>query len=462
MLKQFVIISVFLLISMVLFSQEEPIDSSLFKGPSPYEYILLDTTPQAEKLVYKPILGLGRGMFTFLGDVRDNYYAHPTVGRGAWLFTISRTINRYFDLQFNVTYGKLAGNTQTKDRFINFETEALIGGVALQYNFRHLIKKPSRILPLISIGFESFEFNSKADMRDAKGNWYYYWNDGTIRNVPQSEANELNSIILHRDYKYETDLRELNLDGLGKYPQIAFAFPVDVALSYNLTHRLKARVGFTYHFTTNNNIDNISDKGEGNRKGNKKGDNFIFTYFSISYDLFSPPRLTPLESHFSDVDFSMLDKEDEDGDGVVDLWDECPETPLGVKVNSKGCPLDKDGDGVPDYRDEEIESPKGALVDLKGVSYTEDQLISMSEPPKAVPSNRICDYMPELCPEKSKVKKFKRSFEEMPAKFKPVDLNNDGYISIEEINIAIDKFFDMQTNLTIEDIYELNDYFFDQ
>ncbi|MCX7863256.1 MAG: hypothetical protein N2449_09720 [Bacteroidales bacterium] len=445
-----------------VFAQEEPIDSTLFKGKSPYEYILLDTTPEPEKLVYKPILGIGRGFFMFLGDVRDNYYAHPTIGRGAWNFSVSRTLNKYFDIRFNIIYGKMAGNTQTQQQFYNFQTEALLGNVLIQYNFRHLIKKTGYLLPTISLGFESFEFNSKADMYDAQGRYYYYWSDGTIRNKPETVGNELNTILLQRDYVYETDLRELNLDGLGKYPQVAIAFPVDFALEYRFSHRVKAKVGCSYHFTLNNNIDNVSDKSQGNRKGTKKGDSFLFTYFTLTYDLFSPPKLTAIEQHLSDVDFATLDKEDEDGDGVIDIWDECIGTPLGVKVDSKGCPVDKDNDGVPDYRDDEPESKKGAIVNLRGVTYTEEELIAAAEAPRAVPTNQLCEYFPSMCPEQSKVKKFKKSFAEMPAKFKPVDLNNDGYISIEEINIAIDKFFDMKTNLTIEDIYELNDYFFDQ
>ncbi|GAB4446067.1 MAG: hypothetical protein Fur0028_00220 [Bacteroidales bacterium] len=453
---------VFALQNALVFAQEEPIDSNMFKGPSAYEYILLDTTPEPEKLVYKPIVGIGQGFFTFWGDVRDNYSSHPTVGRRAWTFMVTRTMNKYFDLRFNVIYGKLTGNTQSNGRFINFQTDALIGGVLAQYNFRHLIKKPSRIYPNIAIGIESFEFNSKGDLYDANGNMYHYWSDGTIRNIDESQGTEQNSIMLHRDYKYETDLRELDLDGIGKYPQVAIAFPIDLNLEYKFSHRLKAKVGATYHFTINDNIDNISSKGEGTRKGNKKGDHFIFTYVSISYDLFSPPKLTPLESHFGDVDFAMLDKEDEDGDGVIDLWDECPETPLNTKVDAKGCPFDKDGDGIPDYRDEESESKKNAMVNLKGVTYTEEELIAATNPPKAVPKNQLCDYFPSLCPEVGKFKKFKRSYDEMPEKFKPVDLNSDGFISIQEINIAIDKFFDMQTNLTIDDIYELNDYFFDQ
>lgn len=45
-------------------------------------------------------------------------------------------------------------------------------------------------------------------------------------------------------------------------------------------------------------------------------------------------------------------EKDSDGDGVPDSKDECPDTPPGVKVDEKGCPLDRDNDGVPDYLDD--------------------------------------------------------------------------------------------------------------
>ncbi len=42
---------------------------------------------------------------------------------------------------------------------------------------------------------------------------------------------------------------------------------------------------------------------------------------------------------------------DTDGDGVADSDDKCPNTPKGVKVDAKGCPLDQDNDGVLDADD---------------------------------------------------------------------------------------------------------------
>lgn len=57
---------------------------------------------------------------------------------------------------------------------------------------------------------------------------------------------------------------------------------------------------------------------------------------------------------------------DTDGDGVPDHRDSCPDTPKGVAVDDKGCPLDSDGDGVPDYLDKCPDTPKGAKVDESG------------------------------------------------------------------------------------------------
>jgi OOP family OmpA-OmpF porin len=48
---------------------------------------------------------------------------------------------------------------------------------------------------------------------------------------------------------------------------------------------------------------------------------------------------------------------DADGDGVKDRKDQCPDTPSGVTVDSKGCPVDTDRDGVVDYLDKCPEIP---------------------------------------------------------------------------------------------------------
>src|SRR5699024_3699842 len=45
-----------------------------------------------------------------------------------------------------------------------------------------------------------------------------------------------------------------------------------------------------------------------------------------------------------------------------------PDTPSGVTVDEKGCPLDSDNDGVPDYLDKCPNTPDGVTVNEEGCS----------------------------------------------------------------------------------------------
>jgi len=63
---------------------------------------------------------------------------------------------------------------------------------------------------------------------------------------------------------------------------------------------------------------------------------------------------------------------DDDGDGVPNHLDKCPDTPKNVKVDAEGCPLDSDGDGVPDYLDKCPGTPKGVSVDAAGCPIDSD------------------------------------------------------------------------------------------
>ncbi|MBE0599566.1 MAG: OmpA family protein [Desulfuromonadales bacterium] len=64
---------------------------------------------------------------------------------------------------------------------------------------------------------------------------------------------------------------------------------------------------------------------------------------------------------------------DTDGDGVIDAFDRCPGTPLGVPVDGYGCPADADRDGVPDYLDQCPNTPAGAAVDRQGCPADADR-----------------------------------------------------------------------------------------
>ena len=72
-------------------------------------------------------------------------------------------------------------------------------------------------------------------------------------------------------------------------------------------------------------------------------------------------------------------EKDSDRDGVLDSADNCPGTPYGVEVNSKGCPLDDDGDGVPNYKDNCPDTTdRAARIDSDGCYMKLERKVSVT------------------------------------------------------------------------------------
>jgi outer membrane protein OmpA-like peptidoglycan-associated protein len=63
---------------------------------------------------------------------------------------------------------------------------------------------------------------------------------------------------------------------------------------------------------------------------------------------------------------------DADGDGVADGIDTCDSTAKGARVDARGCPMDTDGDGIFDGLDQCENTPRGAVVDDKGCPVDTD------------------------------------------------------------------------------------------
>ena len=329
-------------------------------------------------MFYGPTIGLGVGMFKFYGDILDAQYGNPLVSNIGYDLHLKQQLNDYLTAKFYVLFGTLSANERSENRNLNFKSSIRVGGFALMYNFDHVLPKSRSISPFISLGIESVEFHSKTDLYDRNGNEYNYWSDGSIRDLPQHDVNASEANIIQRDYVFETDLREQNYDGYGKYAERTWAVPFGIGAKLHLTKNIDFTIGTTFHFTFSDYIDNIDAQSTGERLGNQTqnggNDNFLMSSFSISYNFLKHKKIDKVENFDELIDYSAYDLDDEDGDGVIDFDDECPWTPAGVEVDEKGCPLDKDGDFVPNYKDDELESRDGAPVTRTGVEMTDDMI----------------------------------------------------------------------------------------
>ncbi|MDH4056957.1 MAG: OmpA family protein, partial [Gammaproteobacteria bacterium] len=140
----------------------------------------------------------------------------------------------------------------------------------------------------------------------------------------------------------------------------------------------------------------LGNTGRDNRVSAAYGVGFKWRWGQSSYSLrteyrartaFGDPR--DLEDHIATIglqyDFGKRSAPgdptrsnvDTDGDGVLDIWDACANTPAGVTVTSRGCPIeridgDDDEDRVPNSLDDCPDTPLGSPVDLFGCSQDSD------------------------------------------------------------------------------------------
>jgi hypothetical protein len=322
-------------------------------------------------LQLRPWIGINGGNLGYFGDIAPARIDRPVVSPLAYQLTIGHPLTKFLTLRFSFLGGKIGLSGLQDKRYFNFKSQIYAGSVHLEYNFHQLLNRNRFVEPFITIGVSSFEFLSKADQFDSDGNTYYYWSDGSIRNIDENSKDKYKAQLIKRDYFFESDLRSQNLDKKGNYPEFSFAVPVGLGINFLLDDKFQFKVGTTYYLTATDQIDNIVKDGVGIRQGKKGNDNFLFTYAGISYNLTRKKEIEIINYDQFIEDLVADGDEDSDGDGVIDFIDSSAFTPAGVLVNRKGIPFDNDRDHIPNYRDEEVFSKKGAIVSEKGVEIAD-------------------------------------------------------------------------------------------
>lgn len=329
--------------------------------------------PEKKDATHKPRIGLGAGIFTYFGEVRDNSFSHLFTSSLGYELTVSRNISKSFGVDIRVIYGNLSVNERGAGNNYNFKSTIWNGSANLVYNFSGLYKKPRVIQPFVSAGFAYLNFDSKTDLYSATGIQYHYWNDGTIRDMEETAANAENAVILQRDYEYETDLREQNLDGLGKYKQFAISVPLGAGFNIKVSDRFGMKLSTTYFLNFTDLIDNISDAGEGARKGNSANDNFMFTSLSFSYALWSEEPFSARSTKSKDIEKYKLPKDYYDNAEFEDVSELDKAAPAAPAKSNYTQPTDEEFEAMKPYNRKgitnEVMQAEGSAGE-KGGKYT--------------------------------------------------------------------------------------------
>jgi len=467
MVTRFLPILLFSVLSVCAFAQSE--DGAVVSEVSAEaEKAVRDAKREERKLwnkentIYNPILGVGAGFLNYFGEINNNDRSNAMLHNLGVQFIAIKNFTPSFGMRFDVTYGRLSAHERSVERNFNFSTDLIAFNVHGTYNFAGILPPKRFLNPFISVGIGAFNFTTKSDLRDADGRLYHHWADGTVRSVAENAPNAESADILTRDYVYETDLRKANLDSLGNYPEFSLSIPFTFGLNFRVSPRSNIRLTTSFHYTLTDLIDGYTRDGREGRVGNAANDYFMFTGISYHYDFFSPKKDNNRDKRFDDFKFDSLEG-DSDGDGVIDMYDHCPGTPKGAKVDKHGCPVDSDNDGVYDHFDDEAATSPALNVNMSGVGITDEML----EPRDTVATKRAQMYV--LFPDMALI--YKSKGEEKPAPalsneaksiLRTFDINRDGRISVDEVYQAIDQFFDGELDVTAARLSELIDFFFEQ
>lgn len=437
----------------------------------------------------KPTIGIGPGMFNFFGDVNHNKSVNPMIPSYGFNLNIGQHLSPSFRVDFDFVMGNLVANERSAERNLNFKSRVINGSAQITYTFAGMLKPDRIVNPYISVGVGVLNFDSKGDLKDENNSTYYYWSDGSIRDIAQNDVQAENAVVIDRDYKYETDLRQANLDSLGKYSQVALTIPASFGFDFKVSNRIRLKLGSTFYYSFTDLIDNVSSAGLGVRKGDDAKDMYLFTSFSAHFDFFSPAKKT--KDRYTDIDFTGVVEADSDGDGISEETDKCPDTPKGVKVEKDGCPLDSDHDGIPNYADKEPRTKKGMPVDTEGYGMTDEVIENLYKDTVGTNRAKMFEIYPDMreqypLPEGREPQKVEKKAELKSrdmnevikklesgkvkqkviisgnSKMKLVDTNKDNQISSLEAYKMIEDFLEGNSELSLPDVYEIIDYLFEQ
>ncbi|MCF8459660.1 MAG: hypothetical protein K9G46_02965 [Flavobacteriales bacterium] len=247
-----------------------------------------DTLRAKDNVMFElPTVSINFGINSLMGDVALNKPASSPISQFGYQLTITQSVTKFLNASFVLYTGNVRGE-QMRDSVtnVNFRTTLFSQQLSVEYNFYPLLKPKDDgrqlIRPYVGFGVGLLSFRSKGDLKNSYGVAYNYWSDGSVRAEIEGSIDPSESTILERDFQYETDLRDANLDGLRKYSQLAFTLPINAGIRFQVSKNVGVNAAFTYALNFTDMIDNVSNVSVGSRQSEKGFDNQLYGSIGLS------------------------------------------------------------------------------------------------------------------------------------------------------------------------------------
>jgi outer membrane protein OmpA-like peptidoglycan-associated protein len=356
-------------------------------------------------------LGIHTGHFTLDGDVNCRLPGGFGVG-----LHLRKAIYYVFSLRLDMFYGQAYGldaelmdhaseggglvesvfddyenmfgwypKTKTHYGFVNLQAIVNIGNVLF-----HQERNYWNLYFLAGIGLDTHQ--AMMDLYARNGVPYNTQDiqdlglDFTVREERSMIKKEVDNFY---DGKYET--KGIQDEGIFRIAD-DYNVHLNLVLGFGATRKLNKRVNISFEhqvfLSDNDYLDGIKYRTASDQTNDPDIGHYTQVRMGINLgnlSTLSEPLywLNPLDASYDDIanlkQRPVLDLSDHDGDGVVDMMDMEPESPVGARVDTRGITMDSDKDGIADFEDEEPFSPPGLNVDASGIAQVPEQGLSEQE-----------------------------------------------------------------------------------
>jgi hypothetical protein len=264
-------------------------------------------------------IGISTGVVNYIGDLaNEQYFPYSSANVGAqitirnFMNNTSKTRMMYkpLSLEFRLSWQRLQYD-ETKSlggksgmelrnylRGIGFRNDLFGIAANLTYTFyknHNISLYRQKFCYFVFVGIGSYFGKPKADLFRGKvdqANRYYFWNDGTVRDAPESSGR---GNVIQRDGEYETNLHDWYTEGLGtnkelhrapQYDLCNMGIPVGFGVRYGLSRELTLSAEFQYVYILSDYVDDVSDR--------------YATYDEISANFPNDPNAQELAKYISD------------------------------------------------------------------------------------------------------------------------------------------------------------------
>lgn len=225
--------------------------------------VLASLSAFSQQDIHRNRLTMLGGPTRYIGDIQKPWDAFDLEHSAFAGLAYQRFLGYGTSVYTQFSFTRLQGNdldAGSTSRALNFRNELN----TLELGFRTYLDNGSwlnydaRFAPFLSIGAGAGSYIVRVDQFDAFGRRYNYWQDGTVRDLPEGSPNAAQAVVTGQDGRYETNVTDLATEDDKPDDAYFFYIPAQVGLKFRVSPYFSLELAYGFNWTFTDHLDDIS------------------------------------------------------------------------------------------------------------------------------------------------------------------------------------------------------------